>query len=608
MAARVIYLVKTYLWTVMIFIIAKVGFMVGCREGHTFGVGDVLEVISHGLTLDLSTALYFLIVPFLLTVVSLWWPHRVLTAISRGYFVLIAIAFALAFVADTSLYPFWNYKLDSSCLQYLTTPTEAMASVSTGYLLARLVILAVVALLIYLGYVRPAMYFTPTRHRLAGTVGALVCIPLIVIGVRGGLSESTTNIGQVYYSQTAFLNHSAVNPVFNFLSSLEHDASQVPDYAFMEDSERARLMAGLYPTESVAVDSVLRSERPDIIVILLESCGGIFTEDIGGRKDIMPNLNRLVGEGVYFAHFHANSYRTDRGTLCTWSGYPSFPRSSLMKIPAKSRFLPGIAKSLLQEGYKTSYLYGGDINFTNMRSYLVTIGFERFIWMKDYSAEEQNSAKWGVRDDITFSTLYDEVTKFDANNHYLIGYSTLSSHEPWDVPTHRLKDEIPNAFNYLDGCLGEFISKVRQTPQWDNLLIVLLPDHGYTYFGVDEDHEEHDHVPMLWLGGAIKEPRRIEQICNQTDLPATLLGQMGIAHDDYMFSRDVLSSTYRYPFATHTYNNGITMKDSTGFAVYDLNANRLIVDKSTDGKQLIRKGMAILQTASEHINQLGTTK
>ena len=608
MAARVIYLVKTYLWTVMIFIIAKVGFMVGCREGHTFGVGDVLEVISHGLTLDLSTALYFLIVPFLLTVVSLWWPHRVLTAISRGYFVLIAIAFALAFVADTSLYPFWNYKLDSSCLQYLTTPTEAMASVSTGYLLARLVILAVVALLIYLGYVRPPMYFTPTRHRLAGTVGTLVCIPLIVIGVRGGLSESTTNIGQVYYSQTAFLNHSAVNPVFNFLSSLEHDASQVPDYAFMEDSERARLMAGLYPTESVAVDSVLRSERPDIIVILLESCGGIFTEDIGGRKDIMPNLNRLVGEGVYFAHFHANSYRTDRGTLCTWSGYPSFPRSSLMKIPAKSRFLPGIAKSLLQEGYKTCYLYGGDINFTNMRSYLVTIGFERFIWMKDYSAEEQNSAKWGVRDDITFSTLYDEVTKFDANNHYLIGYSTLSSHEPWDVPTHRLKDEIPNAFNYLDGCLGEFISKVRQTPQWDNLLIVLLPDHGYTYFGVDEDHEEHDHVPMLWLGGAIKEPRRIEQICNQTDLPATLLGQMGIAHDDYMFSRDVLSSNYRYPFATHTYNNGITMKDSTGFAMYDLNANRLIVDKSTDGKQLIRKGMAILQTASEHINQLGTTK
>lgn len=289
------------------------------------------------------------------------------------------------------------------------------------------------------------------------------------------MSESTTNIGQVYYSQTTFLNHAAVNPVFNFLASLEHDANEVPDYPFMEESERVQLMEGLYPTESVAVDSVLRSERPNIIVILLESCGGIFTEDIGGRKDIMPHLNQLVNEGVYFANCYANSYRTDRGTLCTWSGYPSFPRSSIMKMPAKSRFLPGMAKSLLQEGYKTSYLYGGDINFTNMRSYLVTIGFERFVWMKDYAAEEQNSAKWGVRDDITFATLYDEVTRFDADSHYLIGYSTLSSHEPWDVPTHRLKDEIPNAFNYLDGCLGDFISKVRQTPSGTTCLLCCCP-------------------------------------------------------------------------------------------------------------------------------------
>ena len=219
--------------------------------------------------------------------------------------------------------------------------------------------------------------------------------------------------------------------------------------------------------------------------------------------------------------------------------------------------------------------------------------------------EQQRTSKWGVRDDITFATLYDQITAPKANGtHRLIGYSTLSSHEPWDVPTHRLSEEIPNAFNYLDECLGNFIDKMRQTPQWDNLLVVLLPDHGYSYFGVDETHELHDHVPMLWLGGALRGPRRVEQFCNQTDLPATLLGQMGLPHDDYLFSRDVMSRNYTYPFVVHTYNNGITMKDSTGFAVYDLNVNRIIVDKSTDSQRLIRRGMAILQTASEHIRQL----
>ena len=475
------FLIRTYLWTVILFIAAKVVFMLCCHEGQDMVFADMWDVILHGLTLDLSTALYIFIVPFLLVTVSLWWPHRVLGKIGTAYFLVIAIALALAFVADTSLYPFWNYKLDASCLQYLETPTEATASVSAWYLIVRLMILVVIGYLIFLGYTRPPVHFSPTRHRIVKSLVALLSIPPIIIGIRGGLWESTTNVGQVYYSQNQFLNHSAVNPVFSFFSSLEKTASYVPDYSFMPESERAKIMEGLYFTDSTESDTLLKTQQPDIIVILLESCGGIFTEDIGGRSDIMPHLNRLVKEGVYFANFYANSYRTDRGTLCTWSGYPSFPRSSIMKMPAKSRLMPGIAKSLRQKGYHTTYLYGGDINFTNMRSYLVTTGFEKLHWKNEYTIQEQNTSEWGVRDDITFNTLGQMVRQ--QQQPFLIGYSTLSSHEPWDVPTHRLDDEIANAFNYLDECIGHFINDMKSTPQWDNLLIIMLPDHGYSHFG-----------------------------------------------------------------------------------------------------------------------------
>ena len=614
MKKRALFFIENYLLTVLIFIIAKLVFMLCNQDGHAFTVGDVLDVVIHGLSLDFSTALYFVILPFLVIFVSIYWYKKnIFIKILSVYNLIVALAFALAFVADTSLYKFWQFKLDASCLQYLETPTEAMASVSWWYITIRVVIFLFVAFLIYKAFqatVRRLRTVSPRpsdwKSVAFGLLAFLVSIPLFVIGIRGGLGESTTNIGQVYYSSRQFLNHSAVNPVFSFLASLEKDSSSVPEYKFMEEDERARLMANIYPTKSVDPDTLLRTKTPNVVIILLESCGGIFTEDIGGRKDIMPNLNRYVHEGIYFSQFYANSYRTDRGTLCTLSGYPSFPKSSVMKMPAKTRFLPGIAKSLRDAGYQTSYIYGGDINFTNMRSYLMTTGFDQLHWQKDYTLEEQRSANWGVRDDITFATLSEQIAQFKPNEHYLIGYSTLSSHEPWDVPTHELKEEIPNAFNYLDQCLGNFIEKVRKTTQWDNLLVVLLPDHGFTYFGVGEEHEMHDHVPMLWLGGAVKEPRRIDVLCNQTDLPATLLGQFGLPHDDFLFSRDILSRNYTYPFAVHTYNNGITMKDSTGFAVYDLNANRIIVDKSTDSQALIRKGMAILQTASEHINTLGT--
>ena len=218
MRERVIYLTRMYLWTVVVFIIAKIGFMLSCREGHDFTFDDVWQVITHGLSLDLSTALYFLIIPFLLTIVSIWWNNqKVLKRIYYIYYAIIAIAFALAFIADTSLYPFWGFKLDASCLQYLSTPNEAAASVSTGYLLVRLAILVILAGLVWLGY--PKMNFKPVQkgRRLLITIIYSLFIPLMVIGIRGGIDESTTNIGQVYYSQNQFLNHSAVNPVLNFI-------------------------------------------------------------------------------------------------------------------------------------------------------------------------------------------------------------------------------------------------------------------------------------------------------------------------------------------------------------------------------------------------------
>ena len=603
MKERVFFLLKFFLLTVIIFIVGKCGFMVYNHDAATWTMADMLEVIGHGLSLDISTALYFLIIPFFVAWASIWLPMP--RWLMKPYYIFVAIAFSLAFVYDTCLYPYWHFKLDALCLQYLETPSEAMASVSTGYILLLLLALIVVAVIISLAYIYVVPVYRLKKGHWWESFLFVLLIPVIVIAIRGGLDESTTNIGQVYYSQNQFLNHSAVNPVFSFLSSFEKTASYVPDYQFMDDDECEAMMEGLYPTTSENPDTLLTTQRPNVVIILMESCGGVFTQDIGGKKEVMPNLNRLESEGVYFSRFYANSYRTDRGTLCTWSGYPSFPRSSVMKMPAKTRLLPGIAGSMLREGYTTSYLYGGDINFTNMRGYLVNIGFEDLYWKTDYTLEEQQSAQWGVRDDITFKTLAQMVEqKSQEKRPFLVGYSTLSSHEPWDVPTHRLDDEILNAFNYLDECIANFISEMKKSPAWDNLLIILLPDHGYSYAEVGEEHPMHDHVPMLWLGGAVKEPRRITQICNQSDLPATLLGQLGIDHQDYHFSRDVLSKNYTYPFATHTYNNGISMVDSTGFAVLDLNANMIVTDQSTDAQALIKKGKAILQMATRELKNM----
>jgi len=449
-------------------------------------------------------------------------------------------------------------------------------------------------------FTRPKLPTEACRRRWLFTILMIVLIPFMVLGIRGGTGESTTNIGQVYYSQNQFLNHSAINPVFSFFASFEKTAGDIVDYEYMNEAECKRILANCFPTTSTDTDTLLTTQTPNIIVILMESAGGEFTE-IGGRTDIMPNLNRLAHEGINFTNCYGNTWRTDRGTLCTWSGYPSFPTMSVMKMPAKSQTLPNIARTLQQQrNYRTFYLYGGDINFTNMRGYLVSGGFEQLTWQTDYTAEEQKSASWGVRDDITFNTLMTMITENYGTDEQpmLIGFSTLSSHEPWDVPVQQFDDEVLNAFYYLDQCIGDFMAKLRQSPAWDNTLVILLPDHSINYGDTDETKQLRNRIPMIWVGGAVKEPRTVEAICNQSDLAATLLGQLRLPHDEYTFSRDVLSSSYRYPFAYHTYINGFSLVDSTGFVVYDLNSEQVIVDQSTDTKRLTLLGKALLQATS----------
>ena len=233
MRIRLLYLLKTYLLTVVIFIAAKVVFMLYNADGQSFSAGDVADVIVHGISLDLSTALYLVALPFLVCIASIFCgPIRLLRLLLNGYYVLIAAVLSLVFVADTSLYEFWHFKLDASCLQYLETPTDAMASVSTGYLVVRLLVFLCCTAIFYLLYSRPRWLFPRSRHRIVESIVAVACIPLIIIGIRGGLDESTTNIGQVYYSQNQFLNHSAVNPVFSFLSSFEKTAITIMDYDY----------------------------------------------------------------------------------------------------------------------------------------------------------------------------------------------------------------------------------------------------------------------------------------------------------------------------------------------------------------------------------------
>lgn len=606
MKKRIAYISLYFFTVLLIFILQKPLFMLynGAIE-KGFGFADYMQVMYHGASLDAATAGYLTALPFLLVLVSIWFKKFPLKKILWTYYVIVATLVSIIFVVDMALYTFWGFKLDASIFLYLDSPKEALASVSIGFIVLRVIImLLLIALITWILLKITPSVLSITRRRWTGTGVMLLLGGVLFIIIRGGVTESTSNIGQVYFSSEQFLNHSAVNPDFSLLSSMGKTQDFASEFNFFDEGKRAELFDGLYPaTDGDSIVEVLNTKRPNILIVLMEGFGGVFVEPLGGLPDVAPNFNRLTEEGVFFTNCYANSFRTDRGTVCTFSGYLGLPTASVMKIPAKSRTLPSIAEELVKAGYKTDFLYGGDINFTNMKSYLLSKGYQHLRADKDFTLAEQTSNAWGVNDDITFDYLYNQL-KDRKEAPWHTAFLTLSSHEPFEVPYHRLEEKIPNAFAFTDDCLGKFIDKLKQTPVWDNLLVVCLPDHGFYYprKGLNSGPQFY-HIPMLWLGGAVKQPVKIDKIMNQSDLAATLLGQLGMNHSSFNFSRNVLGSDYKYPFAFYSFNNGFSFRDSTGVTVFDNNSESVLLDEPAGSEDRIDKGKAILQSVYDDLGR-----
>lgn len=604
--SRILMLVRHYLTLVVLFILEKPLFMLyAAGPDQHYGLKQWLQVMWHGIPIDLSVAGYLTLLPVLLVIVSVWAGSFPVKKIMRVYDAFIGLLLSLIFAGDAALYPFWGFKLDASVLFYLKTPKEAMASISP--LMVAVGILAVL-LIGWLFYRMLASALKPMNVRYpkvlmpaAVTVADVLLFAPLFLAIRGGVSESTMNVGHAYFSDSQFLNHAAVNPGFSLLSSVSKTSDYSKWYDYFDESRRSELADGLYCVSDTTFDRLLNQERPNVLIMVMEGFGGRFVNHISGTSGITPCFDSLVSQGVFFSNCYAGSFRTDRGLVCVMNGHPGLPVTSIMKLPNKSASLPSIPGKLVEQGYKADFMYGGDANFTNMRSWLFSSGFSRVVSDADFTLQERHTNAWGVNDDITMARLLENVTSH-KDSLWMTGYLSLSSHEPFEVPFSRFEDPVANSFAYTDSCLGWFVDSLRRTPAWDSLLLVITPDHGFRYpASLPQNSPEIFHIPVLWLGGAVSEPRVIDCNMCQSDIAATLLAQLGIGHDDFRFSRNVLSSDYSYPFSFYTFPNGFCYIDSTGFTLFDDDGGQVLMEEGEGTDLRMNRGKAILQTLHDDL-------
>lgn len=624
---QIIWFVKTYATFVVLFVLQKPLFLFLEKGSATQPVDNIFTelpaVIWHGLPLDLSMAGYLSVIPGLLSIAVVWLKRDLVKPIMNIYFIIASLFITCSFLLNASLYPYWKYPLDSTPLFYFfTSPADAIASVSIWQVILSIVILIVLTIGVWFtlrmrgekrqqysrysygyggfGSGKRNRFDDFDRHRGRTSIILLLLTGLLFLPIRGGITVSTMNTGQAYYSQNAYLNHSAVNPLFSLLESITHQEDFASQYRFMKDKEADKIFATMTSTSDentypLLNEATFKKGTPDILIVIMESFASDIMPSMGSYKDVAVCLDSIAQQSILFTRFYANSFRTDRGMVSILSGYPAQPTTSIMRYPRKTSQLPSIARNLAKyKNYKTTYYYGGDADFCNMRSYLVSQGYQHIISDANFPIEDKLS-KWGVPDHILAARMMEDIKAQQNEKRPMLRIlQTSSSHEPFEVPYHRLKDKRLNAFAYTDSVMGAIVREYRKLPRWKNTLIVFVPDHVGGYKENLNDHDRSRYqIPLILAGGAISRPMKVGIIGSQHDIAATLLGQLGVEHREFTFSKNMMSDATP-KFAFFAVNDAFGIVSEENSLIYDNRAKRIVYDKGEKGFNL-KRGQAYLQ-------------
>lgn len=603
MKQRLLLFFKYYLFWIVLFQLQKLFFiLVQYKLMGDISLSDCLQVMAHAFPLDLSVASYITAVFGLLLMVSNLVNIRVIRCISHVFTAVVLAIVVFVLIGDNSTFSFWGYHWDKSIFTFLQSPKEVLAcAVWWQWILVTILFLLwfVACGFVYLKWLKwdKVELESRTTTRLWQTGVWLLITAFLFLPMRGSVTVSTMNTGRVYFSNNQMLNQAAVNPLFNIIESLSENTFDLNKYTYMSSVEARQLTQQLLPTDRwTHTEEVFATQRPNIVLVILES----FSTN---ALDAMPNLMRLAQEGIYFSNAYSSSYRTDRGIVSLMSAFPGQPTSSLMTVPSKSRNLPQIGKALKQEGYLLNFYYGGDEDFTNMRSYLIDGGFENRVVDKDFPLQDRMS-KWGAHDHIVLERASREIrqryTQYPDNQYFDV-ILTLSSHEPFDVPfTSDFSHAYLNSVAYTDSCLGAFVDSLKQHPLWDSTIVILSPDHGYPYpNGIANYNPLRYRIPMAIIGGAVQQPMQVPTLCSQIDLVPTVLHAMGLDAEAYPFSKNILDST-QTEFAFYAFNDGFALLTPQDTIIVDAKANMLL---HGNNEFLNQQAHAFMQCIMEEIDQ-----
>lgn len=607
-------------WLLFFFIDRLIFLLIFHQKLATVSFSASAATFYHALPLDLSMTAYIAVIPLLSYTFWILSGRKVveLKWISVYNLILMLICSTLA-VVNFNIYREWGSKVNAKALSFAwNSPAEAMASSASspaGLSISLLVLLAVTGF--YL------QRFVVSRKLSFGTspvwLRTLLCVILIAgnfLLIRGGLGGSPITQSMAYFSKDQLLNNAAVNTEWNLISSiLAAKMTKSNPYSYLDSGTAQNIVRKLYSAEKDTTIHLLTTRRPNIVLVIIESFTADLTKTLGNEDGITPNFDTLINNGVLFSKIYSSGNRTDKGLIATLAGFPTLGTGSIVKWPEKMQKIPAISRSLFENGYRTSFFYGGESEFDNYKAFILSHDYQKLVDKNDFK-DNGMSSRWGKFDEVVFARQLAYLDK--ERQPFFSTLLTLTNHEPFDLPGTPKFGKTDNIANfkstsyYTDSCLHAFLVQARKQPWYKNTLFVFVADHGHLL--PKNAHEiftpQRYHIPLLFYGDVIKNEFRGHQFNDtgsQTDIAATLLAQLDIPAKQFIWSKNLLNP-YRKPFAFFSWDNGMGFIDNKQCVTFD-NVGKMVLYNSDDTNTLqtsntLDQAKAYLQTVYHQFIEL----
>ncbi|MCO6461418.1 MAG: sulfatase-like hydrolase/transferase [Saprospiraceae bacterium] len=554
----IFYLIRLIVYFLLLFAVHRMLFLLDARKYFDGApTKEVLYSFVSALKLDIATIGYFTLPTFVLIFIGIILKSDRVNKILRYFHLLITLIYSGLAVSEILLYREWQTKLGYDSLKHFTHFSEIVKTPSISMVLYFTGMTTLTFLLfrwLYLRWVATKLHYPEIKRRwLFYVIVSVLYIFFSLaafITLRGGMNRFPIGLSVSYYSKKSVLNDSATNVFWHTVYSLLHSSERDLLKPFLDYHPQGADFFQFYRPEKDTFPSILKTNHPNIVFFILESWSADVCLTKGRDSLIAPFFNQLIRQGLYFSNCYAIGHVSDQGVPASLGAFPVIPAFSILTGKQQVGELACISDELKTKKYFTGFLYGGQLDFGNIRGYVYNKGFDEVADVQHFPSDIRRTAL-GVPDLPLYQELLRRIDKAPSPFFYC-GYN-VSTHSPYDVPVDYklniggINAPFINTIHYCDSSLNVFFKEAKTKPWYDNTLFVFVADHSHEsqIIRVREDKDRYK-IPLLLFGPALKEQycgQINDHIISQLDLVGLLLSQLGIDYQTrYPFSRNPLQS------------------------------------------------------------------